>query len=73
LAAARALHAPTILLVYPFRFRDPLTRKWTKARYLAERRELEERYVEFEIIGEPEIRWPVGVGFNPWRQNWSTP
>ncbi len=24
------LHAPTILLLYPFRFRDPVTRNWVK-------------------------------------------
>ena len=31
------------LFLYPFRYVDPLTRKWTKARYLAERREIAER------------------------------
>lgn len=27
-----ALYAPTVLLVYRFRFRDPLTHKWVKVR-----------------------------------------
>ncbi len=31
------LHSSTILLMlYPFRFRDPLTGKWVRARYVAE-------------------------------------
>ena len=61
------LHAPTMLVLYPFRFRDPVTHKWIRARYVAERHELEQRYAEWEIIGEPEYRPPVGESFNPWR------
>jgi hypothetical protein len=63
------LHAPTVLVLYRFRFRDPVTGKWVKARYVAERRELEARYREWEIIGEPEYRQPVGQAFNPWRRD----
>ncbi len=48
------LHAPTVLMLYPFRFRDPVTRKWVKARYVAERHEA--RYSEWEIIAPPELR-----------------
>ena len=44
------------LVLYPFRFRDPLTGKWIRARYVAELHEIEQRYAEWEIIGEPEIR-----------------
>ena len=29
------LHAPTVVLLYPFRFRDPVTHKWVKARDVA--------------------------------------
>jgi len=47
---------PPRLELFPFRFRDPLTGKWARARYRAERRDIEERYAEFEIIGPPEIR-----------------
>jgi hypothetical protein len=32
------------------------TGKWIRARYLAERHELEQRYAEWEIICEPEVR-----------------
>jgi hypothetical protein len=42
---------------FPFRYRDPLTRKWVRARYVAERHVIAERYAEFEIIGLPEIRY----------------
>ncbi len=34
------LHAATVLTLYPFRFRDPVSGKWVKARYKAERQEL---------------------------------
>ena len=44
------------LELYPFRFRDQLTGKWVRARYLAERHEIAARYAEFEITGPPEIR-----------------
>ena len=61
------LHAPTVLVLYPFRFRDPVSGKWIEARYVAERRELEERYAEWKIIGEPEYRRLHAGSFNPWR------
>ena len=41
---------------YPFRFRDPRTGKWVRARYVATRSELESRYREWEILGPPDIR-----------------
>jgi hypothetical protein len=47
---------PRTIALYPFRFRNPRTGKWIRARYLAERHELEQRYAEWEIVGEPEIR-----------------
>jgi len=34
---------------------------------LAERAELRRRYAEWEIIGEPEYRRPIGGTFNPYR------
>jgi len=56
-------------LLFPFRFHDPLTRKWTTARYKAERYVIAETYAEWELIGLPEIRhgddW--AAGFNPMR------
>jgi hypothetical protein len=43
-----------MLVLYPFRFRDPVTHKWVNARYVAERHELEAQYPESEIIDESE-------------------
>jgi len=47
--------------------RDALTRKWVRARHVAERHVIAERYAEFEIIGEPKIREvdPDARYFNP--------
>ena len=39
------------LELYPFRFRDPCTGKWIRARYVAELHEISARYAEWEIIG----------------------
>lgn len=44
------------LELYPFRFRDPITGKWTRARYRAERQEIAARYAEWEITGPAELR-----------------
>jgi hypothetical protein len=44
------------LELFPFRYRDPRTGKWVRARYRAERHEIAARYVEYEIIGPAEIR-----------------
>ena len=37
------------LLLYPFKFRDPVTRRWVKARYVARLEVIKQRYAEFEI------------------------
>ena len=55
------------LLLYPFRFFDPVSDKWVRARYVAERREIAARYAKWEIVGEPEVRRPTGAAFTPWR------
>jgi hypothetical protein len=44
------------LELFAFRYRDPHTGKWIRARYLAERHEIAARFAEFEIVGEPETR-----------------
>jgi hypothetical protein len=61
------LHAPDDFYPLPVRFRDPVTGKWVKARYVAERSELEARYAEWEINGEPEYRRRTDGWFSPWR------
>jgi hypothetical protein len=42
--------------LYPFRFRDPQTGKWVRARYVATLAELASRYREWEIVGPAEVR-----------------
>jgi hypothetical protein len=44
------------LALYLFRYRSPVTGKWMRARYVAEREVIAERYKEWEITGPPEIR-----------------
>jgi hypothetical protein len=47
--------------LYPFRFRDPRTGKWVRARYVVTLAELASRYREWEIIGPAEIRGDAPV------------
>ena len=59
---------PLELFLFPFRYRDPLTGKWVRARYVAERHEIAAGYKEWEIIGAPEIRQGGDARhFNPYR------
>lgn len=60
-------HAPPLLVLFPFRFRDKVSGKWVKARYVAERHEITARYREWEIVGEAEYRRPVIAAFSPWK------
>lgn len=56
------------LYLYAFRYRDPLTGNWRKARYRAELHEIRERYAEFEIDGEPiGIDAPSTGTFSPFK------
>ncbi len=54
--------------VFPFRYRDPHTGRWVKARYMATRDEIAARYAEWEITGPGEVRTPRTGYFNPGRQ-----
>src|SRR2546422_5750070 len=56
---------PGALLLYPFRFVDPVTGKWMRARYVAELHEIAARHERWEIIGGPEIRSRAAAMFNP--------
>jgi hypothetical protein len=59
---------PTALVLYRFRYFDPVSKRWVKARYVAQRHEIAERYARWEIVGEPELRRLGGTGsFNPFR------
>lgn len=44
------------LALFAFKYRDPRTGKWIRARYLAELHEIKARHAEYEIIEPPEIR-----------------
>jgi hypothetical protein len=63
------------LELFPFRYRDRVTGRWVRARYVAELHEIAARYTEWEIIGEPEIRdVDLSAGyFNPLRQRREVP
>ena len=63
------LNFPRIIALFPFRYRDPLTGKWIRARYRAELHEIRARYREAEVTGPAEFRYPTGGGgtFNPCR------
>ena len=44
------------LQLYPFRFCDPLSGKWVRARHRVQVPELQRHYADWEITGAPEIR-----------------
>ena len=58
------------LVLYRFRYFDPLRRRWLRARYVCQAPEIRCRYCDYELIGAPEIR-RVGnersEQFNPFR------
>ena len=54
--------------VYTFRYRDPVTGKWVRARYKADLQAIAKRYAEWQITGAAEVRTPGGGWFNPHRK-----
>jgi len=59
----------TRLELFPFRYRNPVTGKWVRARYVATREEIAKGNAEWEIIAPPEIRDvdPHARYFTPFR------
>ena len=55
---------PTLQL-YPFRFRDPLTGGWVRARHKLQAPELQRHYLDWEITGAPEIRHVTPASTEP--------
>jgi hypothetical protein len=53
------------LELYPFRFRDPLTGKWIRDRHELQVPEMQRHYVEWEILGAPEIRRVTETSVQP--------
>jgi hypothetical protein len=54
---------------FAYRVRDPVSHRWVKARYVAERHVIAARYSEWEIAGPPEVRTDTGAAFNPWKRD----
>ena len=46
---------PTLVL-YRFRYFDPLRQRWVRARHVLAAPEIRCRYSDYELIGAPEIR-----------------
>ena len=53
--------------LFPFRYRDPLTRRWVRARYKASIDDIARHHAEWEVIGPAEVRTPIGGWFSPYR------
>ena len=53
--------------LFPFRYLDPLTGRWVKARYKAAPEEIAARHAQWEICGPAEIRAAMQRAFNPYR------
>jgi len=51
------------LVFYPFRYRDPRTKKWVLARYMATPVEIAASYQEWKIVGAGEPRQPMGYNY----------
>jgi hypothetical protein len=52
--------------LYPFRFRDPVTGRWIRARYKATIGDIARAYAEWDLTGRAEVRTPIGAHFNPY-------
>jgi hypothetical protein len=55
------------LALYPYRFRDPVSGRWVRARYKAARAEIVMRYAKWEKSEPSDTRWYAGRPYNPWR------
>lgn len=53
------------LTLFPFRYRDPATGKWIRARYKATVEEITQRHTQWEITGNPESRSGNAAMFSP--------
>ena len=54
--------------LHPFRFRDPVTGKWVRARYRATPDDIARRYVEARVDGVGVAPANVSTGFDPFRR-----
>lgn len=54
--------------LYPFRYKDPLTGKWVRARYRATLADIAARYATWEITGPASLTPGMSIGFDPYRK-----
>jgi len=54
--------------LYPFRFKDPVTGKWVRARYRASVADITARYATWEITGPVTRPASPSSGFDPFRK-----
>jgi hypothetical protein len=54
--------------LYPFRYRDPVTGKWVRARYRATVEDIQARYARWEITGPVGRPASASRGFDPFRK-----
>jgi hypothetical protein len=55
---------PAVLRLYRFRFRDPVTGRWTRARYRAALDDIRRRYAQWELDDDGEVRTGDGAHFS---------
>ena len=54
--------------LYPFRYKDPVTGKWVRARYRATPADIAARYATWEITGPASMPAAPSMGFSPYRK-----
>jgi hypothetical protein len=63
-----AHHVAMTRELHPFRFRDPVTGKWVRARYRATLQDIAARYATWEVTGSPSTPPGASSGFDPYRK-----
>lgn len=54
--------------LYPFRYKDPITGKWVRARYRATLADIAARYATWEVTGPAVVTPGATIGFDPYRK-----
>src|SRR5690242_4481615 len=54
--------------LHPFRYKDPITGKWVRARYRATLADIAARYATWEVTGPPSVMPGTSIGFDPYRK-----
>ena len=67
-ARREARLASSKLELYPFKFRDPLTGKWIRARHRMQVLEIQRHYSDWQLVGPLEIRNVTPASVAPYRE-----